>query len=330
MQKEPRVDAFDAKARYLIEHYEPQFLGEGGNHIVFSSPKHPTVVVKVDKGLLKKTEDYLAQRHIDTPDAELLQYAQTFMDQYRSRVEELKAFFPPLSVLNERLFFTQIPLPDERKNDGTRTVKEKMGWGIVRVQDRIPTDFDHVVSLDSPYPEKRKVDQRDPVRYWKTTEALLKGEDCDTTDCSWIQPRLQFYIGRAANDPIFRSALTDFLERAITFTEKTGQLLDLVGGDNLVFLHTASARSWRFLLVDVLPTRALTASDALDALQRFKQGEEFNQEIRSKILNGLHWTRCINGLASGLGMPQRIRTLTALMDMSEEQRSSLYTHLHSA
>ncbi len=328
MQKEPQVDASDAKARYLIEHYQPQFLGEGGNHIVFSSPKHSSVVVKVDKGLLKKTEDYLAQHHIDAPDAELLQHAKTFMDQYRSRVDKLKIFFPPLSILGERLFFTQVPVPTQKQKDGMRTLKEKMGWGIVRVQDRIPTDADQIVSLDSPYPERRKVDQRDPERYWKTTKALLKGEDCDLADSSWIQPRLERYIARAKNDEVFRSALVDFIERAITYTEKTGQLLDLVGGENLVFLQNASQRSWRFLLVDVLPTRAQTVSEVIAALDRFKRGERVNPEIYSQLLNGLHWVRCINGLASGLHIPHRIHALESLVRLSEEQRAALYTFLH--
>jgi len=317
-----------SRAQELIEHYKPEFLGEGGNNIVFAIPKHPRVVVKMDKGLRAKIQSYLQEKQLSEPDEGLRHHAQTYIQEYASRVKELATFFPPLSILRERIFLAKIPLPGNRTETGKREVEPRLGWGIVRVQEKIPDGADQVVSLHSPYPERRKPEQRNSERYSRVTEALSRGADPAKEDIAWIQPNLQYYLNRAGVDHVFRSALTDFVERAVQYTEKTGQILDLVGMDNLVLLHAADKNAWRFVLVDVLPSRPFTIREAEEAFDRFRQTGEWNPELYSKVLNALHWARCINGLASGLGLKMRIQALTGFTRLTADEKARLYNNLH--
>ncbi len=315
-------------ARTLIEHYRPEFVAEGGNHIVYRIPKHPNVVVKVHRTSFEQVQAYLQEHGLTTPDAYLRSEAKKRIDSVREERTELARFFPRTSVLREQIFFAQIPVPSPRQPDGDRPVSDQLGWGLVRVQRAIPRTAVLPQSLDSPYPERRLPKLQNETHYWKATDALLKGAPCATEDIYWIQRNIKSHIDRAEQDTQYRIVLEDFVRRLILYTNSTNRILDLVGKDNVVFLQTLD-KNWRYLLVDVLYEARLTTKHVLKASQQIIAGATCTDLERSILTNGLQAVRIVNGLATALEMPDRVCALAPLAALPYQARHHLYGQLHT-
>lgn len=322
----PEADEISG-AKEIIERYKPEFLGEGGNHIVYRIPRYPNLVVKVHRRSLEHMEAYLQEHGLTAPDAAKLGEVETYVAKHRADRDQFAGFFPRGRVLPERIFFAQVPVPGPRLPDGTSQFSEKLGWGIVRVQEKIPVTGGVDYSLDSPYPEKRRVEHQDEVRYWKITERLLKGAPCATEDIFWIQRNIESHVERAERDPLYRKELEEFLRCAITYMAETGCFLDLVGKDNVVFQHLPDG-SWRYLLVDALDG-GLQVDDVLAIIKSVEVGDSIKEFPQSALINAFHSVRTINGLLTALDLPERNRSLASIATLSFEARSRIYQALHA-
>lgn len=118
-------------------------------------------------------------------------------------------------------------------------------------------------------------------------------------------------VNQARRDPDMRELLSTFVERAILYSEATGEILDLLGdGDNVVF-HPAAAEgkgSWNVALLDPLhpSVRVLNRlPEAMISLSSPELPQNWRQQVNN-ALNGLNYVRTVNGLAKMLNMRQRL------------------------
>ncbi|HRH93772.1 MAG TPA: hypothetical protein PKV72_04560, partial [Candidatus Peribacteria bacterium] len=118
-------------------------------------------------------------------------------------------------------------------------------------------------------------------------------------------------VNQARRDPGIRELLVTFVERAMIYSEATGEILDVLGdGDNVVFHQTAGdgKGNWNVALLDPLHPSVRVLNRLPDALINLSCPElsgNWRQHVNI-ALNGLNYVRAVNGLAKVLNMRQRL------------------------
>ncbi len=314
------------EAKEIILHYKPTYVAEGGGHIVYAIPNHPQFVVKVHKKSIDKTQAYLAQKGITTPDQELLDAATQRIRAESERREELGRYFSAEHVLKQRTFFAQVPLPSAKSEKEMRGIDEKLGWALVRVQDKLPVDSVEQQSIRTGYAEQKRVAPLNEEQYWRVTEALVSGESCDAAELSEVQRRLVPTLKQIEADPAFRERTKDFVVRTVTYAMETQNSLDLAGEDNTVMQKDA-AGNWNYLLVDAFEETDHLLRKAMVVIEKISQGEEVDRGDMNRVLNAINFVRGINGLAVAAGVPQRITLLSSISSLSQEKKAVLLKQL---
>ncbi len=125
----------------LVKKYQPKFLDEGGEHIVYEIPDHPDIVVKVATESLKRIIDWNVDHGhpMDFFSSELKSSANEDLRKDVERYQQLKKYFGSDHVLNQRKFLVKIPVTEgilNRLYDGKTPVTGNEAWGTVMVQKR--------------------------------------------------------------------------------------------------------------------------------------------------------------------------------------------------
>jgi hypothetical protein len=134
-------------------------------------------------------------------------------------------------------------------------------------------------------------------------------ESMKLEDLIRLYPGLAEILSAAQNDTSCRDTVKDFVEKAISFAEEHGEILDIVGDDNVIFTQGKNGE-WDYKLVDALfpapPPPNGRLSEAKDILEKIQNDQLISERERRSLINTLNFTRAINGLASCLEVDNRI------------------------
>lgn len=301
-----------------VDHYEPRFLGQGGEQIVFEMPHHPSVVMKVNTRYLADSLRNLAEGNWELgkplPDFVQEMFSGRIQDEQRN-MQHIKDVFGKDAVLSERLFVQTVPITRGLVKEAIPDRPELISivpeggadvWTVVRIQERFPKEAtgEDVVDLNFNYVEK---EEWNPDDYAAITQELLlgNGEHAEKyLERAWGERFLD--AKRAQENPEFLGALRTFVENAVRYTHESGKILDLAGTHN-AFLFPKEGY-WRLLLPDVdYPLRSVTIKEAEEAIERLELTSSSLGEDAVSVGNALNYARFINALAVYSGSSARVR-----------------------
>ena len=225
--------------------YKPQFLGYGGEHVVFSFPGKDRIVGKVHKatleGSIRKNLD--SGRPIDAlPEGVTDEKKKEFLDAERQRHRVLKAYFDD-HVLAERPSIMQVPVNQKLldaaiENPPALPNEPVEAWTLVRLQEKAPAEAvaDGALSTAFRYREQFELGEHDRDWYERLNAVLLDGTAEFTPDLHDDGFGLVYDIlEKMKDDEGLRDQVRDFTRRAIEYSTDTGELLDLAGKGNVTF-----------------------------------------------------------------------------------------------
>ncbi len=316
--------------------YQPVFMAAGGEHVVYEIPGHPDIVVKAElhptiHQIRQNARQGLPLDHI-TEMHKLLARAylqeQTLVQQKmvtafgREHLPQQKAFLKKVPVSEAILKAAKMP----KEYPGPREV-----WSMIKVQKREKELADDHFTLTFEYAEGRT---EDPELYRRATKALVWGEESDEEievegRDYYLQAQDQGELFKllydSEDDVELREQLAEFTQKAIAYTQNTGEILDLAGEDNVAFVKKGG--HWTYRLIDAAAYGKYAESSQL-SLRKLAQGKELSEEEAFGLYNTVNYVRTINGTALFLGLPDRIKIIPPdLQDVEIDLQPALLREL---
>lgn len=308
----------------LSQRHQPKFLGRGGEHLVYEIPAHPEVVVKADK---KSMAQILAwnRKHglADATDSEeAKRYREDVLSQQRKTFRVLREVFGSEHVLPQKKFFMKVPVTSEVLKDAEDTVSlENLSvpkdaheaWSMVTVQRRTRAMEDPwCMTFGGNNVEMRNFQQllkpKFQLRYGQVTDPLMNAETAKESDLSADEfmdllksAELDDLLVQAEKDQDLRATIRDCMEKCVAFAERTGEMLDIMGKNNVLFYRKEDEK-WTYLFVDPLyglDQKVLEKGRAA-AKQRIA-GEPIGAYEQNAIVQGINFTRMVNGVGKVAG-----------------------------
>ncbi len=314
------VSAYEPKPKEhpLALRYQPKLKGRGGEHLVFGVAGSPDVVVKVEKTAILEGLSWLADGS-----GQLEQRLQERVKEQRRLFSALKKIFGAEHVLPQKKAVMPIPLTEGLVQElhvmaGKKKVTIPAGTRelptIVTVQREAKVlEGVRYFGLSTGAADQRLLDQvgKDPgvrYQYRKATEPLMNAE---TAKRSTIGARamsdllesgdMDRLMRKAQEDVGLRAALKDFCERAATFAQETGEIIDLVGKDNVVFYQKPDG-VWTYLLIDPFYSFQPRALDmGREAYLKAQVDVPMNSKTVNAFVQGVNFTRIVNGIGKLVG-----------------------------
>ncbi|MEM7029197.1 MAG: hypothetical protein AAF629_06505 [Chloroflexota bacterium] len=279
-----------------------RFLAEGGEHVVFQSPRHQHLVIKVHKRLSQMMTD-AAPHHLSASMQK--QYADYHANDNR-RWQQLKLHFGRQQTLPQRKSLQKWP-------------KNGCWWHPVFPEDSLSQEQAHFwvaltfqryaailhkpqrLSISAGYAELRSVETS---IYERVTPPLLLFPETwvwNQDDFLHLHPNLRSILVATDQDKHLHESLSILLRKIIHYGQTTGEILDIASRDNLVLFRRHS--QWTYLLADALyPFK----DDMMARAQRIlgqlpKQLTPVEQNV---LLNVFNFIRVVNGLAHYLRLNQ--------------------------
>lgn len=297
----------------VIEHYQPQYLAQGGEHIVYQIPDHPNVVAKVLADSVRTVIGTNAERGLpaDTLTDELRESGAEYIKKESDRFSKLKDVFGKEHVLNQKKSIAKLPINEkilEELFHGNPPAHPEEVYGIVVVQEAAQEFRDkNRLTVVSGYAEKSDIN---PELYHSVNAKLLLGEDVSKEEFLELQSNnhLVKLLEKSESDDSLKKAIKDFVVHAIEYTEKTGETLDLAGSDNVIFFDKDG--TWNYKLVDALyPQRSDMIERTKNAIEQIQMMGITEPQNTNILMNSLNYIRTINGLAGLLGVEKRIKII---------------------
>lgn len=301
----------------LIGHYKPEFLGESAEHAVFELAGHPNIVAKIRTREGAQIIQYNQEKGMppDMLDAKVKEDIERKMKEDEGRFLLLKEYFPN-SFLNERQTVMQIPMTNSLARtlfgiaipsyDGVKTYTIPMR---VRFQERIPKEAQVPEAVDTRFRYMERLAEIDDALYERLHGVLdgkITGEEYLS---SWHTGRRMIETLRT-NDGA-KKVMRDFVQRAIEYSQDTGEILDLAGVHNIILFPSHGA--WRIVLPDGMYPQKDLWSDAREVAESYERHEELNSEDANKLMNALNYARTINALADMVGVKHRLKLFRQAM-----------------
>lgn len=301
----------------LVEKYKPQFLGAGGEQVVFEFPNHPNIVAKVHKHILAASafRNIRAGLPLETLPKDFEEGKKRFMEQEKEVNKDLKRIFGRDSVLAERPYGMFVPVTKELMQAVVPDFREEFPEGVhqvytlVRLQERAPEEALDQMSLEtrSTYLEMEELDAEGRLDYELANETLLDDNGPLTEEIiEQVGRGMEDFIEELQQDDSLKGAARDFVERAIRFTNETGEQLDLAGEKNAVFYKNED--EWKYLLIDAKYPNRQAYGFAQRSLEKFNHNpHDLSTHDVIRILNALTYTRTLNLLAKLTDSKQFLR-----------------------
>lgn len=305
----------------LIEKYRPTQIGQGSENFIYEAKGHPDVVIKVNKFSLVKSIDAQRQKKPDENQANLDEALQ----ESRRAYQELRQVFGD-HVLKQKQFVVETPYYPHMVKDmefqalalGIDLPKDGHGRAstIVTVQERskIFQDEDRL-SLDGGLLEiqlakKNTIDV--PEEHWKSyatvTSALLNAEQASRSgltqeelEALYVDMGLSKLLKKASDDESFKRTLADFQKKAVEHAKVSGDVLDIIGKDNIIFVKKDDG-TWDYTLADaIFPLESKTLEKAKTIINGVKPGQKISWKERLSVRWAVGYVRQINALGKILG-----------------------------
>ncbi len=307
----------------LYGEYNPKFAGRGGEHLVFTIPGHEKIVFKVAHNMIVATlHDVESREGSGGVLAERTLRHQAVVA--RAKLADIEEFFGREHMARQRVSTMNLPIPahilrDLYNEDLLPSGQDSVTLPVVvRIQEAIDLrERETLLDLTSSYAEEKLSDDPGELELysqgsdqWVLNRESPKNFDRKTFSSCLQSPSLEKVIVLAETDAQFRETLSDFVSRAIEYSQNTYEFLDLAGKNNVVFMK--SGESWQHLLIDAAYPGADTGMllRGQQALYSYITGQiALSEEDVYALYNVLNYTRTINALADALGMSERIHLL---------------------
>jgi len=300
----------------LVLHYQPKFVARGGEHLVYEIPDHPGVVVKIRIGKLKKLleHNYEGGQPLDSLSPEIQSQADSLLETERNRYQKLREHFGREHVPSQRKYLLKVPITEDIVRsfyDGQLPVSPVEVWSVAMIQKRISELDEPHLSLTSGYAEHS---EPVPKTYRKANEFLIEGKKLDTPfsteDFLSVQSNewLGNIVEQSEADEGLKNTLKNLVNKIISYTTDTGEILDLAGKDNII-LHQENG-SWSYTLVDArYPGTNNMVETVKMILLKNESGDKLSDSEKNNLLNTINYVRTVNGLAEQLGISDRIHII---------------------
>ncbi len=284
---------------YLVEKYQPKFLARGGDHLVYEVQDHPDVVIKASTFRVK---DILANNvehgiPLDSMSDDMRAQIETELKEKDEQSKALRNYFGNEHTLAERRYLMKVPVTGEILTDifkgdwkgripPASSLEMKKAWSSVIVQQRAEAISD-------------------------TTHLSLNFEGF-LEDGKYDETAIQNILALSEIDPALRDSLKEFVSKAVSYANDTGNILAMAGKDNVIFYKEANnsdnvnEEKWNYLLVDALPIHNEPVFKMSQEIARkIMDDQKITEHEKTLLKKGLNFTRTINGLAEKLGMMER-------------------------
>ncbi len=312
----------------LVLRYAPQYLDEGGENIVYEIPDRPNVVVKASKlGI------YEALAHdSELPAADSVELSDQLREMnkllgkegaYSQARKKLYEYFGREHVPPQKRFLIKVPVNKEILDVTEKTFgpwygikipkDRKEAWTFVTVQRKQELHEENYVSANignlepsmaqgGMFKDKK---YRDAVN--RMNNALIWGqEDVTAEEIAFVirTDGIQNLKERLESDPELKEALKDFAEKAIAYANDTGEILDIVGKDNVVFVKEGG--KWTYKLLDPI----YSFQDKILEKSRQIYIDKPQDDLEGNVLfQGRNFVRGLNAFAKLAGSEKRIEFL---------------------
>lgn len=291
----------------VLEKYPSHFLAKGGEHFVYEIGTDEEgdlrdVVVKANVLRAKQLDGLLKENRVssfeDLPRETQEKVRQLVEDQDR-KYRAMRKVFGSDHVVPQRMSIAEVPINPVIAEEVFGSGSEKSSaWTVVTLQKRAKELRDpnaRIMDFGAEYLELKGVS---PARY---------GEIADRH----ADKRLSALIQNAWNDPKLKEQVIDFIEKAVTYSEQEGEILDFIGSRNVYFYQQTrpdGEMAWSYRILDgfhAKPGRR-EIEVARAALARFEEQEEIRDQDMGTLVNALAYMRSMNAAAQALGIPRRI------------------------
>jgi len=292
--KPESVHNYDAlpEENELVERYHPKFLDRGGDHLVYELIEHPDVVVKASTFRIKDilTANSESGVPLDSLLEDLKAKIEAELKEKDQQYRNLRNYFGNEHTLAERRYLMKVPVTgdilfdifkDDWKNRlpplGSLSMEEV--WSSVVIQ-------------------KRAEAISDPSHLSLNFEGFLEEGKYDDTAINNI-------LAQAEQDPVLKDSLKEFVSKAVSYANETGNILAMAGKDNIIFYKDGDA--WNYLLVDALPIHNEPVfKESQKISQKIMNGERITPHEKTLLMKGANFVRTVNNLAEVLGMEERL------------------------
>lgn len=329
----------------LLEKYPASFLAKGGEHFVFDVEKAKVpgemrdVVVKANKQYAR----YLESIGADTPEhlEELPETIREHMDDLikkdREKFDTFRSYFGRSHVSPQRKFLMKVPMSKEAAHEvfpRKDTVPEEV-WTLVTVQKRAkelgPEYAERRLDVGATYIELHP--KITPKLYAEASALLFSGEPrppgkSEKAFSSVVESYRTFQLlSLAEREHGLKEELIDFVQRAIAYSANTGEIVDFIGKNNVVFVYDTKpdgSKVWRYKITDGFFARA--SSERLDnaenAVSKLVTSGKMTGEGAMDFMNAANYVRTLNVMAERLGIPERLRVFHGLTKRTYEKMLS--------
>lgn len=294
----------------MLDQYHPQYLAHGGEHIIFSIPGHPNSVIKVQRNLLARLiyEKLKAGLPIDSEPEDFEQQKDEFLKKERQVNRDLKKYFGK-AVLGERPYHLKVPVTKALMNETEfQPIAKRMPEGtvqvsaLVRIQEKAPQEAtdENAKGPNVNYLEGDVLDSTGMKNYEDLNSVLLdnRGELPEEIPMN-MGKRTHELIDLTKEDQELRQVVKDFVERVITYTEDTGEVIDIGGKDNVSFFKKDG--KWQYLLIDAKYPERQVFLAGQEVLKKFEKGDPLDFGEKTTLLLTVSYVRIINVIAKAVG-----------------------------
>ncbi len=289
--------ALDKTTHPLLEKYPAAYLARGAEHFVYEIEKADKsetrdIVVKAHVASAKLLHEY-EEDHGNGPElpADTRATFERLIDADREKFEKFRTYFGSKHVLAQRKFLMNVPISEgiSREIFPHEDTPVETTWTLVTVQQRAKELGEEYLG--------HHFDLRSRDR---GTQRLLE---------------------LSSRDEGLRESLADFVAKAIRYTNEEGEILDLVGANNVVFAYRQAedgTRIWNYRIVDGFSVRPKTSriKQAGLALAGYADTGKIGQPAAAHDASlSLEYAGTMNTLAEALGLPDRV---TAFEEVSPE------------
>ena len=300
--EEQRVETFSLEGldHPLIDAHAPEVFAAGSEHVVYTIPEHPSVVVKVDvESILTCLQALEGGESLEYYESALSRTHGEYITRVRTLLSELRSYLGEEHVPRQRYIWFRAPLTKEiRDHLGApdSKISEVVVLGVVqkKIPERIQGEAFSVTA---------RMSNIDPSRLGDVVDAAIRTPD-NIVDCS--TPAVDAVRDFLTTHPDARDVVTSFVRDVIQYSQTTQRVLDLAGEGNAVLIERDGA--WTYRCIDVInPGRIPAISSLHQAYTYFLEHDSFDPEINvRRIIAALNYVAFVNTLARMLELPDRV------------------------
>lgn len=275
----------------FIDFSQLQRVGHGGTHDVFIYPQNPTFVIKLNRGVLKKTSS-IGQTELSP---EIRKMADKYVDVENGKNEQLYKHFGQEHCLREKVMVQKISV---EQNNISQNIE-----GIISIQEASNIFKDpNKKDFSAGYIEQESSIEKNRKVYDKMNKALLGDGEFDEKDFLKFNEKLKPIFELVDKDKEFADCVREFLLRFKKYFEESGKFIDLVGQENVLFYQQNG--KWTFKLGSVIKgENKQVIEEAIGALEENSEILNQDEKMRNQLMNQLALIRLLNatGLKVGIG-----------------------------